>query len=120
MAGSLLEALDLVDWAKAGLAGWRYLFFASFRRKTHQRWKLEGTGRVVWDVICGLAGVAFTLLVLFWLVDLTAVWGPATGYWSCNGIISYWGVPNADVGSTSTWAELADAEGIDAEDWALT
>jgi len=74
MPASFLEALELIDWVRAGLAGWRYLLSSSFRAETHARWKEETVFRVTWDVACGAAGVAFTLLVAYVLISLFAGW----------------------------------------------
>jgi len=74
MTASFLEALEFVDWIRAGFAGWRYLVSVSFRRETHMRWKQASTVRVLWDVACGVAGIAFTLLVVSVVVSLFAGW----------------------------------------------
>jgi hypothetical protein len=48
-------------------------------------------------------------------------WGPATGYWSYNGKVSYWAVPPAPAESrTVTWKEFADGDpSLDASAWRL-
>ena len=74
MPASFLEALDFLDWLGAGFAGWRYLASASFRRATHTRWLQESRARVFWDVICGVAGVAFSVLVVYVVISLFAGW----------------------------------------------
>lgn len=74
MAASFFEALELLDWARASFAGWRYLMSGSFRRDTHERWKHERAGRVVWDVVCGAAGIAASVLLLYVLISLFAGW----------------------------------------------
>lgn len=72
MAASLFEALELVEWLEAAVAGWRYLFSRSFRTRTHERWRHAKRRRVAWEVICGLAGIGFTLLLIVVIVSLVA------------------------------------------------
>jgi hypothetical protein len=74
MAALFLETLEFIDWIRAGFAGWRYLVSASFRRETHTRWKQTSTVRVLWDVVCGIAGIAFTFLIVYVVVSLFAGW----------------------------------------------
>jgi hypothetical protein len=69
-----LEAPELIDWARAAVGGWRYLGSSEFRSETHARWKDESMWRVLWDVVCGVAGIAFTLLLLYVLISLFAGW----------------------------------------------
>lgn len=49
-------------------------------------------------------------------------WGPATGYWSYNGTVSYWSVPPLPADDhTVTWQAFAEATpGLDASEWTLT
>ncbi len=74
MSASLFEALELVEWLQAAVAGWRYLFSHSFRNQTHFRWRQQSRWRVTWDVICGLAGIAFTCLILYVIISLFVGW----------------------------------------------
>ena len=79
MPASFLEVIELFDWVWAGIAGWRYLVSPSFRRETHERWKRQSAGRVFLDIACGIAGVAFTLVVLYVIVSLFAGWAAGAG-----------------------------------------
>lgn len=74
MPALFLEALEFIDWVRAGLAGWRYLASPSFRRQTHERWKCAGAMRILWDVVCGVAGIAFTFFVVYVVISLFAGW----------------------------------------------
>lgn len=74
MAASIFEALELGDWLRAAVAGWRYLFSRSFRIQTHARWRQERRWHVAWDVICGMAGMAFTGLIFYAIVSLFVGW----------------------------------------------
>ena len=52
--------------------------------------------------------------------ELAATWLPATGRWSYNGTISYYGLPGVDIGAEPiTWADFATAEGLDPDSWDL-
>lgn len=64
MLGAILE---LGEWIIYGVLGWRYIFSKSFRKRTHQRWKLEAELTVFMEVVLGLSGVVLTLLPL-WFV----------------------------------------------------
>ena len=74
MPASIFEALEFTDWFRAAFGGWRFVFSASFRRETRARWKHESSLRIVWDVLCGLAGIAFTLLLVYVVISLFAGW----------------------------------------------
>ena len=71
---SALEALEFIDWFRAAFAGWRFLFSPLYRAQTRERWRYERVWYVVWDVVCGLAGIAFSLLVVWFLVAIFAGW----------------------------------------------
>ncbi len=51
--------------------------------------------------------------------DLVATFSTATGYWSYNGIVSYWGLPGTDVNTFMTWDEFARSLGLDPGTWRL-
>jgi hypothetical protein len=61
MIGDFIEA---VDWLRAGVSGWRFMFSASFRNEALAKWKNESRYYVLWDVVCGFAGVVFSLLLV--------------------------------------------------------
>ena len=62
MIGALGEILE---WGLAAVAGWRYLLSSSYRKAKHADWKYENSLYVVWDVCGGVAGVAFSLLLVY-------------------------------------------------------
>ena len=77
MPADFLEALELIDWFRAATAGWRYLLSRSFRQAIHARWKNEcplRVIRVIRELLCGIAGIAFTLLLGYLMVSLFAGW----------------------------------------------
>ena len=59
------DLLELLDWSVVALAGWRYLLSPAYRRRVHKEWRDEAWYYIAWDVLCGIAGIAFTLLVFF-------------------------------------------------------
>lgn len=66
----MLEALEIIEWFVAAFAGWRFIFSPSFRRQTRARWKQATRLRVVTDIVCGIAGIAFTAFLIYFIVDL--------------------------------------------------
>ena len=71
---AIFEALEFIDWFRAAFGGWRFVFSASFCRETRARWKHESSLRIVWDVLCGVAGIAFTRLLIYVIISLFAGW----------------------------------------------
>jgi hypothetical protein len=61
-------AVEVTDWLSGAVAVWRYLFSHGYRRKIHARWRTEGAARAVLEVVCAVAGLAFTIAVLAALV----------------------------------------------------
>jgi hypothetical protein len=61
---------ELLDWLRGAFAGWRYLFSSSYRRQIHAGWRSDRWYYIAWDVICGAAGVAFSLFILYAIVSL--------------------------------------------------
>jgi hypothetical protein len=59
------ELGELLDWIKAGFSGWQYLFSTSYRQKKKNDWKNEKIIYIIWDVLCGTAGIIFTLLIIY-------------------------------------------------------
>lgn len=51
--------------------------------------------------------------------ELELRWGPATGYWSYDGTVSYWALAPARSDILFSWASFADAQEISAEDLGL-
>lgn len=74
MPASIFEAVEFVDWLRAGVAGWRYLFSSSFRAETHARWRQETPLWVLSDILCGVAGIAFTLVIVYLVISLFSGW----------------------------------------------
>ena len=66
----MLEALEIFDWLANAFAGWRYLFSSSFRQRTNKRWKVEGRGKALIEVLFGGFGILLTLLLLWLLIDV--------------------------------------------------
>lgn len=65
----MLDALDMVHWIEDAFAGWRYLLSASFRRRTHKRWKSEGRGTALIEILFGAIGVLASLFLVWLLID---------------------------------------------------
>jgi hypothetical protein len=64
MIGALGE---IVEWMLVAVAGWRYLLSPKYRKAKNDDWKYEKAIYVVWDVCGGLAGIGFSILVV-WLI----------------------------------------------------
>ena len=64
------DALEIVDLLANALAGWRYLFSSSFRLRTHARWKAEGWGTALIEILFGAVSMLFTLFLLWLVVHL--------------------------------------------------
>ena len=62
------DALEVFDWIVDAFAGWRYLLSPSFRQRTHQRWKVEGRGKMFIEILFGGLGVLLTLFLAWLLV----------------------------------------------------
>lgn len=56
---------ETIEWILAALAGWRYLLSPKYRKAKHNDWKNEKVIYIVWDFCCGLAGIAFSILVIY-------------------------------------------------------
>ena len=74
MPASIFEALEFIDWFRAAFGGWRFVFLASFRRETRARWQRQSLLRTIGDVVFGVAGIAFTLLLVYVVISLFAGW----------------------------------------------
>lgn len=55
------ELGEFFEWIRTASLGWQYLFSPSYRRNIHEGWKYEKWYYVVWDIICGTAGILFSL-----------------------------------------------------------
>jgi len=63
-------AVEIFDWIVNAFAGWRYLLSSSFRQRTHQRWKVEGTGKAFIEILFGVLGILLILLFVWWVIGL--------------------------------------------------
>jgi hypothetical protein len=67
-AGALAE---IAAWVEPIVGGWRYLLSPTFRARTHEAWRHERVGYVVWDILWGVLGLAASLAIAWFLVALT-------------------------------------------------
>ena len=56
---------EILEWGVAAVAGWRFLLSSSYRKEKLADWKNESVLYVLWDICGGLAGMTFSLLVLY-------------------------------------------------------
>jgi hypothetical protein len=52
--------------------------------------------------------------------ELELRWGPATGFWSYDGTVSYWALTPVTRDATYSWSSYCESEGLDAMDLRLT
>ena len=57
----------LIDWVRAAVGGWRFLFSSTYRRKKADEWKVDDILGISWDIFCRLAGIVFSLLMVYWV-----------------------------------------------------
>jgi hypothetical protein len=67
---------EVTAWIEPIAGGWRYLFSPTFRAQTHEAWRHEHIGYVVWDVFWGMLGLGLSLAVVYLLAALA--WQVAT------------------------------------------
>lgn len=68
MSLNIASALtEIFAWVEPVVGGWRYLFSPTFRARTHQAWRHEHLGYVVWDVFWGMLGLALSLAAAYFL-----------------------------------------------------
>jgi hypothetical protein len=65
-ASSVLS--EVVAWIEPIGGGWRYILSSKFRARTHEGWRHEHVGYVVWDVFWGLAGIAVSLVIGYFVI----------------------------------------------------
>ncbi|MBA3037094.1 MAG: hypothetical protein FP814_11455 [Desulfobacterium sp.] len=58
------ETGEIIDWFKTAFGGWRYLFSSTYRKAKNLDWRNEKPIYIVWDLICGIAGVAFSVFLV--------------------------------------------------------
>lgn len=63
LVGVIGELGEVIDWFRAGFAGWRFLFSASYRSEIMAKWRVDRWYEVAFDVVIGLAGIGLTLAV---------------------------------------------------------
>jgi hypothetical protein len=56
------ELCELCDWIRAATSGWRFLFSSSYRIEVTTGWKNESWYYILWDILCGIAGMLCSLL----------------------------------------------------------
>jgi hypothetical protein len=68
---SALDALaEVVAWIEPVAGGWRYLLSRDFRAQTHESWRHESIGYIVWDVFWGFLGIAASLTAGYFVIAL--------------------------------------------------
>ena len=59
---SALDALaEMAAWIEPIMGGWRYLLSPDFRARTHESWRHENTGYVIWEVFWGVLGITMSV-----------------------------------------------------------
>ena len=66
---------EVVSWIEPLGGGWRYILSPKFRARTHEGWRHERLGYVVWDVFWGLAGIALSLVIGYFVIVALTVRG---------------------------------------------
>ena len=66
---------EVVSWIEPIGGGWRYILSPKFRARTHDGWRHERLGYVVWDVFWGLAGIALSLVIGYFVIVALTVRG---------------------------------------------
>lgn len=67
------ELAELKDWFRATFSGWRFMFSPSYRRKMRQHWEHERWPHVLFDIACGLLGIAFSFLLAYLLIRFLVI-----------------------------------------------
>jgi hypothetical protein len=67
---TLTDLAELANWLASATAPWRYIFSPTYRRRVHEGWRFESRLYVAWDVICGAAGIAFSIAFVYFVVVL--------------------------------------------------
>ena len=61
---------EVAAWIEPVAGGWRYLFSSEFRARTHESWRHEKRGYIIWDVFWAALGVAVSVAILYFVVAL--------------------------------------------------
>lgn len=64
------EVFEVVDWIINAFGGWRYVVSPSFRRRTHDRWKVEGKIQATIEILLASFGLLLTIILAVVLVGL--------------------------------------------------
>jgi len=74
MPGSVAELIgglgELIEWLKASVAGWRYIASKNYRKQIHKRWEGYSKLKIAWEIICGVGGIVFSVLLAYAAVVL--------------------------------------------------
>ena len=66
----LNDLAEVAAWIEPVAGGWRYLLSSAFRARTHESWRHENLGYIIWDVLWGVLGIAASLTVIYFAVKL--------------------------------------------------
>ena len=58
------EIVEALEWLEAAFAGWRFVFSPRYREKVFAGWKGAAWHSVAWDLLCGVAGMGFSIVLL--------------------------------------------------------
>jgi H+/Cl- antiporter ClcA len=61
---------DVLGFFGAALAGWRYLFSPSYRRRVHARWQSRSQLQIAQDIAAAFAGSVLLLVVFCVIISL--------------------------------------------------
>jgi len=65
---------EVAAWVEPLVGAWRYLLSPAFRARTHEAWRHEHLGYVVWDVFWGMLGFALSLMVGYFVATVVGDW----------------------------------------------
>jgi hypothetical protein len=61
---SVADALvEIASWVEPAVGGWRYLFSSKYRAQTHEGWRHESIGYVLWDVFWGALSIVVSIAI---------------------------------------------------------
>ena len=61
---------EIAVWAEPAVAGWRYLFSATYRHRKREEWRHERVAYVVFDVVGGIIGAGISIAVVAIIVAI--------------------------------------------------
>jgi hypothetical protein len=59
----MLEILDSLGFLAYAFSGWRFILSPSYRKRTRARWSQQRQMETMQEIVGGLIGMAFTVLV---------------------------------------------------------